>query len=99
MPSRAAVLQERFPMSLSIPPEFERAVRERVRSGEYRSTDEVLRLCLELLEQEERSEAEKLDALRSDVQHAMDQYDRAEYSPAEEVFARLRATLDRSESP
>ena len=99
MPSLATALQERYPMSLSIPPEFERAIRERVASGEYRSTDEVLRLCLRLLEMEEMSEEEKLDALRRDVQHAMDQYDRGEYSPADEVFARLHAALERNSDP
>jgi putative addiction module CopG family antidote len=99
MARNAAVLQEWYPMSLSIPPEFERAILERVESGEYRSTDEVLRLCLRLLEMEEMSEGEKLEALRRDVAHAMGQYDRGEYSPADEVFARLHATLERNSDP
>ena len=99
MRGNAAVLQEWYPMSLSIPPDFERAVLERVESGEYRSTDEVLRLCLKLLEMEEVSEGEKLHALRRDVAHAMDQYARGEYSPADEVFARLHAALERNSDP
>lgn len=89
----AALVTRRFSMSFNIPPEFERAVMERVESGEYQSTDDVLRACLAALAREEAEEAEKLEALRRDVEHAMDQYERGKYSPADEVFARLRAKL------
>jgi antitoxin ParD1/3/4 len=60
MPSRAAVLQERFPMSLSIPPEFERTVRERVGTGWYRSAYDVFNACLGALYRLE-SERESID--------------------------------------
>lgn len=84
---------------VDVPAEVHGALMRRVASGEYTSTDEILKLCLELLEQEEASEAQKLEMLQRDVQHAMDQYDRGEYSPAEEVFARLHARLQRSSAP
>ncbi|HSU13422.1 hypothetical protein [Longimicrobium sp.] len=45
---------------------------------------------------EEDVETAKLEALRRDVQVAIDQYERGEYSHAEEVFARLHAKLARS---
>jgi putative addiction module CopG family antidote len=96
MSAPAAMVEHRSPMSLNIPPDFERAVRERVESGAYASTDDVLQACLDALERDESSEAAKLDALRRDVQVAMDQYERGEYSRAEDVFARLHERLARS---
>jgi len=96
MSAGAAVVEQRFPMSLNIPPRFERAIRERVESGAYASTDDVLQACLEALERDESSEAAKLDALRRGVQVAMDQHERGEYSSAEDVFARLHDRLARS---
>ena len=53
--------------SLQIPPEFERAVLDRVAEGKYESTDEVLTACLEALCQVEEFQAEELDWLRTHV--------------------------------
>ncbi|HEX8906387.1 MAG TPA: hypothetical protein VF771_16175, partial [Longimicrobiaceae bacterium] len=55
----AAAVEQRSAMSLNIPPEFERAVLERVQSGEYESTDAVLEACLEALEQREQDLADE----------------------------------------
>src|SRR6185436_5860394 len=46
MASRAAVLQERYPMSLTLPPEFERAVRERVGTANYETAWDVFVSCI-----------------------------------------------------
>lgn len=86
-------------MSLNIPPEFERAVLERVASGAYGSTDDVLRACLAALEGEEREDEARLESLRRDVRLAMEQHDRGEFSPADEAFARIRERLARSAAP
>jgi putative addiction module CopG family antidote len=96
--SAVAAVEPGSVMSLNIPPEFERAVLERVNSGEYESTDAVLQACLAALVREESAETAKLEDLRRDVQHGMDQYDKGEYSPVDEVFARLRTKLQRSPS-
>ena len=86
-------------MSLNIPPEFERAVLERVASGAYESTDDVLLACLAALEDEEREDEARLESLRRDVRHAMEQHDRGEFSPVDEAFARIRERLARSATP
>jgi putative addiction module CopG family antidote len=86
-------------MSLNIPPEFERAVLERVASGAYGSTDEVLLACLAALEDEERQDEARLESLRHDVRLAMEQHERGEYSPLDEAFARIRERLARSAAP
>lgn len=86
-------------MSLTLPPEFERAVRERVESGAYASADDVFAACLEALAQWEAEQEAKLEALRRDVDHATEQLRRGEGSPMDEVFERLRARLERSAVP
>src|SRR5215218_10405508 len=52
-------------MEFKIPPAFQRAVQERIESGQYESADEVFAACLELLEREERDYDEKLAWLRN----------------------------------
>jgi antitoxin ParD1/3/4 len=43
-------------MNVSLTPELERSVAERVASGRYRTASEVVRAALRLLEKEERQE-------------------------------------------
>lgn len=76
MLSRAAVLPERHPMALTLPPEFERAVRERVGTEKYETSWDVFSTCvgaahrLESIEEgmewwPERHEALSFDAPRA----------------------------------
>lgn len=95
----AAAQQQRTEMSLTLPPEFERAIRERVESGAYASVEDVFAACLEGLELWETDQEAKLEALRRDVDHATEQLRRGEGSPMEEVFERLRTRLERSAVP
>jgi Arc/MetJ-type ribon-helix-helix transcriptional regulator len=73
-------------MSLDIPPEFERAVLERVRSGQYASSDEVLRACPEALREVEEAEA----ALEQEFRIGLDQLDRGEGIPGEAAVPLMR---------
>lgn len=90
MATALAAAHPRSDMSLNLPPEFERAIRERVESGAYASVDAVFRACLEALEQWEAEQEAKLEALRKDVDHASEQLRRGEGSPMEKVFERIR---------
>jgi len=82
-------------MSLNIPPEFERAIRERVASGAYASTDDVLKACLEALELLEADLAEENEWLRREVQIGIDEADRGELIPGDEALASIRAEVRR----
>ncbi|HSU13421.1 hypothetical protein [Longimicrobium sp.] len=82
-------------MSLNIPPEFERAVLERVASGAYESTEDVLKACLEALELLEADMAEENEWLRREVQIGIDEADRGELIPRDEAIASMRAELKR----
>jgi putative addiction module CopG family antidote len=49
-------MTKRKTMNVSLTPELERSVAERVASGRYRSASEVVRAALRLLEKEERED-------------------------------------------
>jgi antitoxin ParD1/3/4 len=59
-------------MNVSLTPELEEFVRERVDSGRYRSASEVVRSALRLLQDRERLRAVKLEELRAAVQKGLD---------------------------
>jgi antitoxin ParD1/3/4 len=54
-------------MNVSLPPELESRVRQRVESGMYGSASEVIREALRLFEAYEQVKTTKLDSLRQDI--------------------------------
>ncbi len=54
-------------MNVSLPPELEARVRQRVESGMYGSASEVIREALRLFEAYEQVKTVKLDSLRQDI--------------------------------
>jgi len=54
-------------INVSLPPELEARVRQRVESGMYGSTSEVIREALRLFEAYEQVKTAKLDSLRQDI--------------------------------
>lgn len=54
-------------INVSLPPELEARVRQRVESGMYGSASEVIREALRLFEAYELVKASKLDSLRQDI--------------------------------
>ena len=93
MTTALAAAQPRSEMSLNVPPEFERAIRERVESGAYASEDAVFRACLEALGQWEAEQEAKLEALRTEIRAGVDQLERGQVADGHEAFARARARL------
>lgn len=59
-------------MNVSLTPELERLVKDKVETGRYASSSEVIREALRLLEARDREEFEKLEALRRDIQAGLD---------------------------
>ncbi|HEY0020507.1 MAG TPA: type II toxin-antitoxin system ParD family antitoxin [Longimicrobium sp.] len=78
-------------MSISLSPELERQIAERVESGEYGSADDVVRHALQLLSREDEDCAARLEALRGEIQKGIDDLDNGRHSPIDEAFARLEA--------
>ena len=54
-------------MNISLPPELEARIRQRVESGMYGSASEVIREALRLFDAYEQIKTAKLDSLRQDI--------------------------------
>ncbi|HEY2107559.1 MAG TPA: type II toxin-antitoxin system ParD family antitoxin [Candidatus Binataceae bacterium] len=63
-------------MNVSLTPELERMIAERVASGRYASASEVVRDALRLLEERDR-----FNQLRQDVRLGLDQLDQGRHRP------------------
>ena len=77
-------------MHVSLTPHLEELVRDKVKSGLYNSSSEVVREALRLMEDRDRVREMRLEDLRKEIQIGIDQIDRGEVTPGEEVFRQLR---------
>ncbi len=77
-------------MNISLTPELERLVQEKVKSGLYLSASEVVREALRLLEEQDQFRALRLAELRKEVAVGLEQLKRGEAIPGEQVFEELR---------
>ena len=82
-------------MNVSLTPELEKLVSERVRSGMYSSASEVVREALRLLTEHEGVRRQKLEELRKEIQIGLDQIERGEGRPLDivKMKSRLRKRL------
>ncbi|MBF0269813.1 MAG: type II toxin-antitoxin system ParD family antitoxin [Alphaproteobacteria bacterium] len=76
-------------MSITLAPLLEQLVNDKVRSGAYRSPEEVLHEALHLLDERER----RLSALRADIQLGLDLAEQGDVAPLdmEALIGALRA--------
>jgi antitoxin ParD1/3/4 len=79
----------RSSLNVSLTPELERFVQDRVASGRYQTASEVVREGLRLLEEREQECAEALAALRGKLKRAAEQAERGELADGERVFEQL----------
>src|SRR3989442_16004788 len=63
------------PMNVSLTPELEHWVDEKVKSGRYASASEVIREGLRLLEEQEALKQQRLAEIRQKIDRALDQLD------------------------
>ncbi|MBI4442295.1 MAG: type II toxin-antitoxin system ParD family antitoxin [Acidobacteria bacterium] len=68
-------------MNVSLTPELEKLVNERVRSGMYSSASEVIREALRLLNERDELRRQQLEQLRKEVAIGIAQADRGEVAP------------------
>jgi antitoxin ParD1/3/4 len=79
-------------MNISLTPELEKLVDEKVRSGRYASASEVIREGLRLLEEQEALKQERLVEIRRKIDRALDQLDSGRGIPDREARRRLQQT-------
>jgi len=86
-------------MHVSLTERLEAWVREKVESGLYNNASEVVREALRAKMLAEMSEAEKLEALRREIQIGLDQLDRGETETLtlEQLKAELNAAQGRED--
>ncbi|HEY0153596.1 MAG TPA: type II toxin-antitoxin system ParD family antitoxin [Longimicrobium sp.] len=84
-------------MNVSLPPELERWLSEKVDGDRYKSVSDVVREGLLLLQVREEEQAIRFASLRADIQSGLDQLDRGEGLDGEEVFEQVLAGIGRAE--
>lgn len=76
-------------MNVSLTPELERLVQEKVESGLYSSASEVVREALRLLRERDELRQARLEELRREISEGLDACHRGEIVEGDEVFRRL----------
>jgi antitoxin ParD1/3/4 len=77
-------------VNVSLTPEIERWVAEKVESGRYTSASEVIREALRLLEEQELLEQKHLSEIRVKIDRGLQQLDEGKGIRPEEARQRLR---------
>jgi antitoxin ParD1/3/4 len=77
-------------MNVSLTPELERLVAEKVQGGRYTSASEVIREALRLLEEQDRIKQSHLVEVRQKIDRGLQQLDEGRAISAQEARARLR---------
>jgi antitoxin ParD1/3/4 len=78
------------PMNISLTPELERYIAQKVESGNYQTASEVVREALRLLIEQDQLNQLKLEDLRREVQKGIDSLKGGRGIPADQVLSRLR---------
>ena len=76
-------------MNVSLTHELDKFVADKVASGRYASSSEVVRQALRLLEEQEQSRASRLEEFNRDLQRRIDSADRGRLVTAEESSRRI----------
>jgi antitoxin ParD1/3/4 len=77
-------------MNVSLTPELEDFVNDRVKTGLYNSASEVVRESLRLLRRQDELEQLQLDELRREIQTSIKQMDAGKGTPIETVCERIQ---------
>ena len=77
-------------MNVSLTPELEQMVAEKVQSGRYASASEVIREALRLLEEQDQRKRKRLNEVRQKIDRGLKQLDEGQGINTGEARARLR---------
>jgi antitoxin ParD1/3/4 len=83
-------------MNISLTPELEKLIEERVKSGLYNSASEVVREGLRLLIERDQLKQMKLEEMRRQIQVGMDASNRGEVVSEGEAMERLKLRYDKA---
>lgn len=77
-------------MNISLTPELEKIVQDKVNSGLYGNASEVIRAGLRLLVEEEQLRQSRFDQLVKDIKIGFEQSEKGEIVSGPEVFAKIK---------
>ncbi len=77
-------------MNVSLTPELEQLIEQKVQSGMYNSASEVIRAGLRLLQEQEELRTVRLEELRSEARKGLKSLKEGKGIPGDEVFRELR---------
>lgn len=80
-------------MNVSLTPKLEAFVKDKVKSGSYNSSSEVVREALRLLEQRDAQEQLKLETLRAEIQKGMDSFEAGRVTDGKDVFEAINKRI------
>lgn len=85
-------------MNVSLTPQLESYVKQKVAKGMYNSVSEVVREALRLLEERDALQAVKLEALRKDIQQGLESLDNGSGQPLDmkQIKAKGRERMGRN---
>ena len=83
-------------MNVSLTPELEKFLNDKVQSGMYSSASEVIQKALRLSQERDQSDGQQLDLMRAKIRRGIEQLDRGEGVPGSAAVARLRAQRRRT---
>jgi len=81
-------------MNISLTPELERFVRQRLASGMYTSASEIVREGLRLLAEQEKFKVARLRELRGKIEEGWASAERGELIAGERVFTGIKKGLE-----
>jgi antitoxin ParD1/3/4 len=76
-------------VNISLTPELEELIHERVRSGRYSSASEVVREALRMLADRDELRELRMAEVRAKVAEGLESLDRGEAASGDEVFERI----------
>ncbi|MBK5290171.1 MAG: type II toxin-antitoxin system ParD family antitoxin [Acidobacteriia bacterium] len=84
----------RTTVNVSITPELDAFLQNRVKSGRYQTTSEVVREALRLLERHERDRDEEIYMLKAKLERGAGQAERGDLLDGDEIFDELREMIE-----
>ncbi|PHM09976.1 type II toxin-antitoxin system ParD family antitoxin [Nostoc sp. 'Peltigera malacea cyanobiont' DB3992] len=85
-------------MNVSLTPELEQLVKDKVNSGRYHSVSQVMGEALRLLDERDRVQEQRLAELKAKIQVGIEELERGEGIDGEEVFAEIEEDIRRAQA-
>ncbi|MBI1747688.1 MAG: type II toxin-antitoxin system ParD family antitoxin [Acidobacteria bacterium] len=81
-------------MNVSLTPELEKYITDKVESGLYYSASEVIRESLRLLREQDELKRRQVEEIRKKIDRGIEQFERGEGVDGEKFFEQLRKRED-----